>query len=149
MQYRVYKGGGLLTTVAGKSIDVTGLVPSTRYDFAVAAFNGIREGPRLTVAVTTANTRFTIPKALTVGATINLRYQEYSLGLVPIGKEPAGMFGGGNKRQLTAKVISSSGGRSVVQLVSPDNSFADGTQLTQLQDGSFGAFNGIKAIYFS
>lgn len=149
MQYRVYKGGSLLTTIAGKSLDVTGLVPSTRYDFAVAAFNGIREGPKLAVAVTTTNTRFTIPKALTVGTSITLRYQEYSLGLVPIGKEPTGMFGGGNKRQLAAKVISNSGGKSVVQLVSPDNSFPDLTQLTQLQDGSFGAFNGFKAIYFS
>lgn len=149
MQYRIYKGDGLLTTVGGKSATITGLTPSTGYTFAVAAFNGIREGPKVSIAVTTANTRFTIPKTLTVGATITLRYQEYSLGLVPIGTEPRGMFGGGNKRELAAKVISSANNKSTVQLVSPDNNFSDLTELKQLQDGSFGAFNGIKAIYFS
>lgn len=149
MQYRVYKDNGLITTADGKSVDVTGLVPSTQYGFAVAAFNGEREGSKVSVTITTANVRFIIQKVLTVGDTINLHYQEYSLGLVPIGTEPAGMFGGGNKRDLAVKVVSNGNGKSVLQLVSPDNSFSDLTELKQLQDGSFGAFKGKKAIYFN
>ena len=72
----------------------------------------IRDG----VKVTTRGIRFNIPKTLMVGSTITLRYEEYPLGVVPIGNEPSGMFGGGNKQNLSAKVISMSNGSSVVEV---------------------------------
>lgn len=67
-------------------------------------------------SVTTRGIRFNIPKTLTVGSTITLRYEEYPLGIVPIGNEPSGMFGGGNKQNLSAKVISTANGSSVVEV---------------------------------
>lgn len=72
----------------------------------------IRDG----VKVTTRGIRFNIPKTLTVGSNITLRYEEYPLGIVPIGNEPSGMFGGGNKQNLSAKVISMSNGSSVAEV---------------------------------
>lgn len=69
-----------------------------------------------TTSVTTRGIRFNIPKTLMVGSTITLRYEEYPLGVVPIGNEPSGMFGGGNKQNLSAKVISMSNGSSVVEV---------------------------------
>ena len=38
---------------------------------------------------------------------------------MPIGTEPAGMFGGGNKRDIQAKVISVDNGKSTVELLEP------------------------------
>lgn len=67
-------------------------------------------------SVTTRGIRFNIPKTLTVGSTITLRYEEYPLGIVPIGNEPSGMFGGGNKQNLSATVISTANGSSVVEV---------------------------------
>lgn len=147
MKYKVYQGTTLKTTVTAKSATITGLTPLTSYTFGVVPNNGIRDGAKASMTVKTRGVRFVIPKALTVGATITLRYQEYSLGLVPIGNEPAGMFGGGNNANLSAKVITT-GATSTVELTSTNASFADGTKLNQLPDGSFGAFNGAKVIYF-
>lgn len=147
MKYKVYQGTTLKTTVTAKSATITGLTPLTSYTFGVVPNNGIRDGAKASMTVKTRGVRFVIPKELTVGATITLRYQEYSLGLVPIGNEPAGMFGGGNNANLSAKVLTT-GTTSTVELTSTNSSFADGTKLNQLPDGSFGAFNGAKAIYF-
>lgn len=76
----------------------------------------IKKGSSATTSVTTRGIRFNIPKTLTVGSTITLRYEEYPLGMVPIGNEPSGMFGGGNKQNLSAKVISTANGSSVVEV---------------------------------
>lgn len=75
-----------------------------------------RDGTKETISVTTRGIRFNIPKTLTVGSTITLRYEEYPLGIVPIGKEPSGYFGGENKQSLSAKVISTANGSSVVEV---------------------------------
>ena len=75
-----------------------------------------RDGTKETISVTTRGIRFNIPKTLTVGSTITLRYEEYPLGTVTIGNEPSGMFGGGNKQNLSAKVISTANGSSVVEV---------------------------------
>lgn len=72
--------------------------------------------PNAKTSVTTRGIRFNIPKTLTVGSTITLRYEEYPLGIVPIGKEPSGYFGGGNKQKLSAKVVSTENGSSVVEV---------------------------------
>lgn len=72
--------------------------------------------PKATTSVTTRGIRFNIPKTLTVGSTITLRYEEYPLGIVPIGNEPSGYFGGGNKQNLSAKVISTENGSSIVEV---------------------------------
>ena len=75
-----------------------------------------RDGTKETISVITRGIQFVIPTALTVGAMINLRYEEYPLGTVPIGNEPSGYFGGGNKQNLSAKVISTANGSSVVEV---------------------------------
>jgi hypothetical protein len=75
-----------------------------------------RNGTKETISVTTRGIRFNIPKTLTVGSTVTLRYEEYPLGIVPIGNEPSGYFGGGNKQNLSAKVISTANGSSVVEV---------------------------------
>lgn len=106
MSYRIYNGTQLITTTSSKSYTVTGLKPNTSYQLGVTNYNGSRESSKTTITVKTRGIRLVIPVSLTVNSTITLNYQEYSLGLVPIGTEPAGMFGGGNKRNIQAKVIS-------------------------------------------
>ena len=54
----------------------------------------------------------------------------------------------GNKRNIQAKVISVASGKSTVELLDSSNEFSDNTQMNKLQDGSFAAFTGYKAIYF-
>lgn len=119
MTYRVYNGTQLLGDVNNKSAGINGLLPATSYQFSVSNHDGNRESPKTTITVKTRGIRLIIPTSLTVNSTITLNYQEYSLGLVPIGTEPAGMFGGGNKRNIQAKVISVDNGKSTVELLEP------------------------------
>ena len=119
MTYRVYNGTQLLGDVNNKSTGIDGLLPATSYQFGVSNHDGNRESPKTTINVKTRGIRLIIPTSLTVNSIITLNYQEYSLGLVPIGTEPAGMFGGGNKRNIQAKVISVDNGKSTVELLEP------------------------------
>lgn len=119
MSYRIYNGTQLLGDVTNKSTGINGLLPATSYQLGVTNYNGSHESPKTTINVKTRGIRLIIPVSLTVNSTITLNYQEYSLGLVPIGTEPAGMFGGGNKRNIQAKVISVDNGRSTVELLEP------------------------------
>ncbi|ASR40323.1 hypothetical protein [Ligilactobacillus agilis] len=119
MTYRVYNGTQLLGDVNTKSTGINGLLPATSYQLGVTNYNGNRESSKATINVKTRGIRLIIPTSLTVNSTITLNYQEYSLGLVPIGTEPKGMFGGGNKRNIQAKVISVDNGRSTVELLEP------------------------------
>lgn len=116
MNYKVYQGTELKQTVTSKTAVMNGLQPNRTYEFGVQPNDGNRDGPKATTSVTTRGIRFNIPKTMTVGSTITLRYEEYALGLVPIGNEPSGMFGGGNKKNLSAKVISTANGSSVVEV---------------------------------
>ena len=145
MQYRIYQGNTLLNTTANKTYAVAGLSPMTSYQFSVCSYNGVREGTKTTINVTTRGYQFKILKTLNVGSTVTLKYQEYSLGLVPIGTEPKGFFGGGNAQTLSAKVISTANGNSVVELTTNFAKMPEST-LT-LQNGFYCAFNGYKAIY--
>lgn len=119
MSYRIYNGTQLLGDVNNKSTGINGLLPATNYQFGVSNYDGNRESSKTTINVKTRGIRLIIPTSLTVNSTIALNYQEYSLGLVPIGTEPAGMFGGGNKRNIQAKVISVDNGKSMVELLEP------------------------------
>lgn len=119
MSYRVYNGTQLLGDVNNKLTGINGLLPATSYQLGVTNYNGSRESPKTTINVKTRGIRLIIPTSLTVNSIITLNYQEYSLGLVPIGTEPAGMFGGGNKRNIQAKVISVDDGKSTVELLEP------------------------------
>ena len=119
MSYRIYNGTQLLGDVNNKSTGINGLLPVTSYQLGVTNYNGNRESSKATINVKTRGIRLIIPTSLTVNSTITLNYQEYSLGLVPIGTEPAGMFGGGNKRNIQAKVISVDNGKSTVELLEP------------------------------
>lgn len=122
MNYKVYQGTELKQTVTSKTAVMNGLQPNQTYEFGVQPDNGqpsgdaTRDGTKETISVTTRGIRFNIPKTLTVGSTITLRYEEYPLGIVRIGQEPSGMFGGGNKQNLSAKVISTANGSSVVEV---------------------------------
>ena len=116
---RIYNGTQLLGDVNNKSTGINGLLPATSYQLGVTNYNGNRESSKATINVKTRGIRLIIPTSLTVNSTITLNYQEYSLGLVPIGTEPAGMFGGGNKRNIQAKVISVDDGKSTVELLEP------------------------------
>ena len=114
--------------------------------------------PNAKTSVTTRGIRFNIPKTLTVGSTITLRYEEYPLGIIPIGNEPSGYFGGGNKQNLSATVISSANGSSVVEVdgnvievgdrVTPYASFVDGDTFTAQPDGTCALFSEYKALYY-
>lgn len=119
MSYRIYNGTQLLGDVNNKSTGINGLLPATSYQLGVTNYNGNRESSKATINVKTRRIRLIIPTSLTVNSTITLNYQEYSLGLVPIGTEPAGMFGGENKRDVQAKVISVDNGKSTVELLEP------------------------------
>ncbi|MFR0552878.1 carbohydrate binding domain-containing protein [Ligilactobacillus salivarius] len=119
MSYRIYNGTQLLGDVNNKSTGINGLLPATSYQLGVTNYNGNRESSKATINVKTRGIRLIIPTSLTVNSTITLNYQEYSLGLVPIGTEPAGMFGGGNKRNIQAKVISVDEDKSTVELLEP------------------------------
>lgn len=116
MNYKVYQGTELKQTVTSKTAVMNGLQPNRTYEFGVQPNDGNRDGTKVAKSVTTRGIRFNIPKTLMVGSTITLRYEEYPLGIVPIGSEPSGMFGGGNKQNLSAKVISMSNGSSVVEV---------------------------------
>ncbi|MBF0843376.1 fibronectin type III domain-containing protein, partial [Streptococcus danieliae] len=58
-----------------------------------------------------------VDKALPVNSEVMLEYMEYPLGAVPLGTEPAGMFGGGNRKKLKARVIASSDDQSTLELL--------------------------------
>ena len=149
MKYEISNGSKVLATVDGaKTYSVSGLTPLTSYTLSVIANNGLRKSSAATVTFKTRGVQFIIPKQLTVGSTINLRYEEYPLGIVPIGTEPSGMFGGGNKQNLSAKVVSATSSNSIVELTTSDTSFADGTSLAVQPDGSFALFSEYKALYY-
>jgi len=151
LNYKVYEGTTLKTTVSNKTATITGLTPNTSYIFGVIPNNGLRDGEQKTITVKTRGVRFNIPKTLTVGSTITLRYEEYPLGIVPIGTEPSGMFGGGNKQNLSAKVISTANGSSVVEVagnVIEVPSFVDGDTFTAQPDGTCALISEYKALYY-
>lgn len=146
MQYRIRNGDQLIGTVNNKQYQVTGLTPNTAYSLSVTSFNGFRESPRASLTVKTRGIQVKVPVSLTAGATVSLVYLEYALGLVPIGTEPKGMFGGGNKQVVPAKVISS-GSTSVLEITNSFNLMNDGLAMKQLPDGSFATYQGYKALF--
>lgn len=148
MQYRIRDGDHLIATISSKVYRATGLLPNTSHIFSVAAFNGLRESPKATVTVRTRGLHVIVPTQLSTGATYNLTYEEYALGLVPLGTEPAGMFGGGNRQTVPAKVISS-GSASVLEITNSFNLMNDSMTMKQLPDGSFAAYEGYKALFFN
>lgn len=148
MQYRIRNGDQLISTVNNKRYQITGLTPNAAYSLSVTSFNGFRESPRASLTVKTRGIQVKVPVSLTTGATVSLVYLEYALGLVPIGTEPKGMFGGGNRQILPAKVISSANGMSTLEITNSFNLMSDGLTMKQLPDKSFGVFEGYKALYY-
>ena len=147
MQYRIRNGDSLLATVSVKSYHASGLTPNTSYAFSVAAFNGLRESSKETVTVKTRGLQINVPTQLNTGATYNPTYEEYALGLVPIGNEPSGMFGGGNKQNVPARVINS-GSTSTLEITNSFNQMPDGLTMKQIADGSYAVYSGYKALYY-
>lgn len=147
MQYRIRNGDQLIATVSNKQYQVTGLTPNTAYNLSVASFNGLRESQRASLTIKTRGIQVRVPIGLTVGATVSLVYLEYALGLVPIGTESSGMFGGGNRQILPAKVVSSANGMSTIEITNSFNLMSDGLTMKQLPDGSYAAYDGYKALF--
>jgi hypothetical protein len=147
--YRIYMGNSLIGETVQKQYKVGGLSPCYKYSFSVSAFNGVREGKRVPISIVTRQLNFVIPNVtLPIGKIINFYYQEYSLGLVPLGEEPAGMFGGGNTEKIYAKVISNANGKSIFLPRKTVKGFDDLTVLKKQPDGTFAAFSDYKAIYY-
>ncbi len=147
MQYRIRNGDQLIGTVNNKQYQVTGLTPNTAYSLSVTSFNGFRESPRASLTVKTRGIQVKVPVSLTVGTTVSLVYLEYALGLVPIGTEPKGMFGGGNRQILPAKVISSANGMSTIEITNSFNLMKDNLTMKKIADGSYAVYSGYKALY--
>lgn len=147
MQYRIRNGDQLIATVNSKNYRVTGLTPNTSYTFSIVAFNGLRESTKATRIVNTRGIRVTIPTSLTVGTTLTLIYQEYSLGSVPLGSEPTGL-GGSTPVAVPAKVISSSNGQSMIEITNSFNLMADGHIMQHQIDGTYVASEGYKSLYY-
>lgn len=126
---------------------VTGLLPNTTYQFSVVSFNGLRESPKQTVTAKTRGVRVTVPIALAVGSLQTLTYLEYPLGIVPIGTEPSGFFGGGNRQILPAKVVSSDSGMSTIEITTSFNLMKDNLTMKQIDDGSFAVYDSYKALF--
>lgn len=147
MQYRIRNGDQLIDTVSNKQYQVTGLTPNADYNFSVSSFNGSRESPRTSLTVKTRGVQVKVPVSLTAGTTVSLVYLEYALGLVPIGTEPKGMFGGGNRRILPAKVINTANGMSTIEITNSFNLMSNGLTMKQIDDGSFAVYDGYKALF--
>lgn len=148
MQYRIRNGDQLISTVNNtKKFHWAGLTPNVTLHLSVASFNGFRESPRASLTVKTRGIQVKVPVSLTTGATVSLVYLEYALGLVPIGTEPKGMFGGGNRQILPAKVISSANGISTIEITNSFNLMKDNLKMKQIDDGSFAVYDGYKALF--
>ncbi len=117
MQYRIYKDNVKIKETTSKQVEIAGLKPKTTYTLGVSAYNGLRESTRATITMTTRGLVMTVDKSLPVNSEVTLEYVEYPLGSVPIGTEPAGMFGGGNRKKLKARVLSSANGSSTLELL--------------------------------
>lgn len=146
MQYKVYLDNVLKDTINLKTIKLTDLKPNTTYSVAVSAFNGVKESTKAALQVTTleATTKLTL-KNQKISGSQKLKYQEYSLGLIALGTEPDGMFGGGNEQEVT--VTGNIMGTDTIFTLPSSIKMADGT-LTQQQDGTYAYFDGYKAIYW-
>lgn len=148
MQYRIRNGDQLIDTVTNtKHYHWEGLMPNVTLHLSVAAFNGFRESNRATLTVTTRGLRVNVPARLAAGSTHTLLYEEYPLGLVPIGKEPAGFFGGGHKQSIPARVINS-GSTSTLEITNSFSQMPDGLTMKQIADGSYAVYSGYKALYY-
>lgn len=126
----------------------TNLKAKTTYRFAVSAHNGLRESTRATITMTTRGLIMIVDKALQVGSEVTFEYVEYPLGVVPIGTEPAGLFGGGNRQTLKGSVVSVANGQSRVELKTSFDKLSDELKLVTNQlDAGYSGFDGYKAIY--
>ncbi len=134
MQYRIYKDNVKIKETTSRQVEITGLKPKTTYTLGVSAYNGLRESTRATITMTTRGLVMIVDKALPVNSEVTLEYMEYPLGAVPLGTEPAGMFGGGNRQTLQGKVVSVSNGQSLVELKNSFDKLSDELKLvTNLQ----------------
>lgn len=149
ISYRIYKDDSLIGETTQKKYVIKKLIPYCKYTFSVAAFNDMREGDRVAIPVTTRQLNFIIPNAtLPIGKFIDFYYQEYSLGLVPLGTEPTGMFGGGNAKKIYAKIIDHENGNSIFVPLKTITGFDDLSILQKQPDGTFASFSDYRAIYY-
>lgn len=73
MQYYIYQNGEKIKTVDNdKTVVITGLKANTKYEFAVSAFNGLRESAKSNVVSVTTSSIPATYITLTIPATIEL-----------------------------------------------------------------------------
>ena len=148
MQYRIYKDNVKIKETTSKQVEIAGLKPKTAYTIGISAYNGLRESTRATITMTTRGLIMIVDKALQVGSEVTFEYVEYPLGVVPIGTEPAGLFGGGNRQTLKGSVVSVANGQSRVELKTSFDKLSDELKLVTNQlDAGYSGFDGDKAIY--
>ena len=148
MQYRIYKDDAKIQETTSKQVEITGLKPKTAYTLGVSAYNGLRESTRATITMTTRGLIMIVDKALQAGSEVTFEYVEYPLGIVPIGTEPHGFFGGGNKQTFKGSVVSVVNGQSRVELKTNFDKLSDELKLVTNQLGTgYSGFDGYKAIY--
>ena len=148
MQYRIYKDNVKLEETTSKQVEITDLKPNTSYTLGVSAYNGLRESTQATITMTTRGLVMIVDKALSVGSEATFEYVEYPLGLVPIGTEPAGLFGGGNRQTISGSVVSVANGQSRVELNTSFDKLPDELTLATNQfDAGYSGFDSYKAIY--
>lgn len=134
MQYRIYKDNVKIKETTSKQVEIAGLKPKTAYTIGVSAYNGLRESTRATITMTTRGLIMIVDKALQVGSEVTFEYVEYPIGVVPIGTEPAGLFGGGNRQTIKGSVVSIANGQSRVELKTSFDKLSDELKLaTNLQ----------------
>lgn len=146
MQYRIYKDQQKISETSNKQFVIQNLKPKTTYTFSVSAYNGLREGTRANLTLTTRGLIMTVDKALPVNLEVTLEYVEYPLGLVPLGTEPEGMFGGGNKQTLKGTVIAT-GSTSQIELTANFDKLPDMLKMQTSIQGEIAGFDNYKAIY--
>ncbi|MDM7455222.1 hypothetical protein [Lacticaseibacillus paracasei] len=146
MQYDIYKDGQQTKTVKETSAVITGLEPDNKYTLAVTADNGVSVSKQSTIAIRTAasdgSIRLSIPLELETNATVPLHYQTDSLGLNPIGTEPEGMFGGGNDKSVSGKVISSGTDESMIAIAGEALTFVKTGAFQKMQNGNYHIIDG-------
>lgn len=155
MPYRIYLGNKLVGETTEKTFTITGLSHYTFNYASVSFYNGIHESNRVNYKtyILTQGRTVAIPydSSLYLGRYIRMSYQEYNLGLVPIGTEPNGMFGGKKAETIYGKVVRIENGKSIVEVFKHfDSTFLEEyTEMKKLPDGSYGAFKDYQAIYYN
>lgn len=126
INFRVYQDDQLIATTQNLTTVVPNISGDGIYTFKVTAYDGDKESDPATLVYSSINeTRpyVLINRVANPGESVNVLYNEYNLGLVPLGTEPTGDFGGTTPETITGTVTLVKNTYSVV--VFTDDRMAD------------------------